>query len=821
MNFDELFFRIDPVAPWAGGTFGLPLLGLAMAAMVLLTLWSYRGHRNVSRRRIAIVLTLRLTALVILFLSTVRPTVGIQEKPKVPSVLLIGVDCSESMTIPDELNNQTRIDAVRKVLERCEPTLNALRTEQNVEVVFHAFGGSNFQPASSAYDATTSANLPQSDYAHYLGKMLEVRGNEPYLRAHIIIGDGTDNGPQRPEAEAAKWRQAGKSIHTFAVGSATTDSGTKDVALIGLNAVSGSADGSVFIKTDVTFRVVANAFGFVGSRVPVKLWFDENDGKGYVLKQTDTALLAKETDNVIDIKAKAPDRPGEIKVKVEVPVEAVPGDVAPSNNIIETYVNVSKEGMRVLIINRLSFEHAMIRRALVSDNRIDLFPVIRQTDEPARPEERLGLDFTTAAYDVIVIGNVSARQLTTLDPGLPAAIRDQVRNKGVGLLFTGGHAAFLGTDDRRFPDAKGWLEAPEILDILPVDLRKPMPIPEAIFTSDRARIQYLPTARQQDHYLNRLGESTKQSLEFWNKLNDASNRARFTGLSKMGTPKPLATLFAVASDAAGGEPIPVPPGAEGRFAPLLVGHQIGVGGRGRVLAFGAMDTLMWQTLGRPNTADGAELHGRFWRQMIRWLANQEDESSQVFARPELPRLPVGGRQTIRIGIRRPGGTPALEPRFTVKVIAPGETEATAALLPYVPDSDGQFKVLYEPRVPGEYAVKVTGLGKDEKGVEFSGEAVARFYSFPTASDEMAIKAAKPEVLQRTATSGGGTFHRLEDLPRFLDELAAKPLEIAKPRPKFYPDWRRESGGAFLPTWLVLLVVVLGCEWGLRRFWGLI
>ena len=263
------------------------------------------------------------------------------------------------------------------------------------------------------------------------------------------------------------------------------------------------------------------------------------------------------------------------------------------------------------------------------------------------------------------------------------------------------------------------------------------------------------------------------------------------------------------------------PGDEARFAPLLVGHQIGVGGRGRVLAFGAMDTYIWQRLGRPDSAAGTELHARFWRQMMRWLANQEDESSLVYARPELPRLPVGGRQTVRIGIRRTGGTPALEPRFTVKIIAPGETEATAAMLPYLPDADGQFKVTYEPRVPGEYAVKVTGQGKDDKGVEFSGEASARFFSYPTASDELAVKSAKPEVLQRIAAAGGGTFHRLEDLPRFLNELAAKPLEIAKPRPKYYPDWRRESGGAFLPMWFVLLVIVLGFEWGLRRYWGLV
>ncbi len=816
---NEFSFRLDPVPPWSAGVLGLPALAALAVALVALTLWSYRGHAQTSRRRIAVVLALRLIALAAALATTLRPTIGVQENPKVPSVLLVGVDTSQSMTVPDELNGQARIDAVRKVLEACEPTLDDLRTGQNVNVVLYRFGDSAFNDRDYLFErAATPATDAQSDYAAYLRKTFDRWQAEPYVRAHVVIGDGTDNGPARPEPEAARWRQAGRQVHTFAVGSQATDSGTKDVALTSINALSGSADGSVFIKTDFTLRVLANALGFADAKVPVTVSFDTNDGKGYVAVLTESVTLAKERDNVLEFKLKAPDRPGEIKVKVEVPFEATPGDVVRENNAIETYLTVTKEGMRVLVVGRRNFEHKFLVKALSADTRVDLFEVIRQTEEPATPAEREGLDFDVRAYDAIVIGDISARQLTTIDPALPAKIRDQVLTKGVGLVFIGGHATFLGTPG--IATATGWRGTKEIEDILPVDLTQPAAVPETMFRGDRG-VQYLPTPRYAGDYLNRLGNTTAESLDLWGKLNDPANRVRFTGLSRMGTPKPSATVYAVASDGPQAEALPLKPGDEGRFAPLLVGHQIGAGSRGRVLAFAAMDTQNWRTLGQPKASDGVQLHGKFWRQIVRWLAHQDEETGRVYARPELPRLPVAGRQTIRVGVRQPGGAAAVEPKLTVKVLAPGEAEATAPARPYLPDAEGGFKVLYEPAVPGEYTVKVTGSGKDEKGAAIEGEASARFFAFAVATDEMLVKSAKPDVLQRIAAAGGGQFHRLEELPKFLKELADQPLDTVKPRPRFYPDWRRDQSHGFLPTWLTLFVVVLGFEWGLRRYWGLV
>lgn len=63
--------------------------------------------------------------------------------------------------------------------------------------------------------------------------------------------------------------------------------------------------------------------------------------------------------------------------------------------------------------------------------------------------------------------------------------------------------------------------------------------------------------------------------------------------------------------------------------------------------------------------------------------------------------------------------------------------------------------------------------------------------------------------------------RLEDLPGFLKDLKAQPLEAVKPKPKYLPDWRRDHSRGFLQGWLVVFAVLLGLEWGLRRLWGLV
>ena len=81
--------------------------------------------------------------------------------------------------------------------------------------------------------------------------------------------------------------------------------------------------------------------------------------------------------------------------------------------------------------------------------------------------------------------------------------------------------------------------------------------------------------------------------------------------------------------------------------------------------------------------------------------------------------------------------------------------------------------------------------------------------------------ADPDFMARLAASTGGKALRLEDLTAFLRDLKSEPLASAKPKPRFFPDWRRNHSKGFLPLWLVVFTALLGTEWGLRRLWGMV
>ncbi len=808
----DYFLSTRPAYPWSEYPVGLPALGLVAAVLVGVTLWTYLKHPSATRRRVAIILSLRLAALVIALLTALRPSVGIQEDPKVPSVLLVGVDLSESMTIKDEFDSQTRIAAVRRILEKCEPTLEELRTEQNVNVVLYALGKTDFNEATAAYDSKLPADSKRSDYGVYLSRTFEKWQTERFVRAHLIIGDGADNGTTySAQTEAARWRAVAP-VHTFAVGSKTTPPNAKDVAVVAV-----AADPSpVPIKNDLVIKVVVNAYGFAGATVPIVVKFDDVD----VVRENVT--LTKDANNEIEIKVKAPDKAGEVRVKVEIPIESVPGDANPANNSVETYLTVTKEGLRVLMIDRHSHEMTMMSDVLRADKRFDFVRVLREGDDPATPGEREVFDFDNKAYDVIILGNVSRRQLEAIDPKLPEKIRDQVLKKNVGLLFGAGDASYAGDPNR--PIDNGW-KGSALEGILPVSLTNFPTVPDSVYKADDKRFQCVPTVEGLRFLLKVGGE---QSAEAWNKLNEVTPNvptSRLNGISKLGVPKPGATVYAVASDSRDLVPAGLTqPQAQTKPPYLLVGTQFGDANGGRVLAWGGMNTRLWMSFGRrakPPTREGFEIHTQFWRRLVLYLAHQEEDEGAAFARPEFRRLPVNGKQSVKIGLRTTGGVAAADAKFDVTVIAPGQKPEEGVPLQSLVDPKDGNKVVFEPKLAGEYTVVLKAEGKDAAGKELKGEATARFISYPDTSDELLRAAADHDYLEKLSKAGGGKAYRLDDLPGFLKELKGQPIVTVKPKPRFVPDWRRNHSHGFLPGWLVAFALVLGAEWALRRVWGMV
>ncbi|HEY1189267.1 MAG TPA: hypothetical protein VGE74_16565, partial [Gemmata sp.] len=524
-------------------------------------------------------------------------------------------------------------------------------------------------------------------------------------------------------------------------------------------------------------------------------------------------------------------------------LEPLPGELSALNNWSETYLTVQKEGVRVLIVDQLRWEETFLRDAFRGEKRFDVYEVIRQTDSTVSDDERKLLNLDAQAYDVVIIGNVSAAHLQRAAPNFLTELTRLCTTKGTGVMFLGGEFAFTGIPNELLPVTGG-----PIVDALDRKTGNP-----------RVEFPAVPTPNG----LNKMfklgpqpGEPAPKGdpgREQWDEINNSRRRIRLNGHNKLALrPGRLDTVFAWTARLdkeafdreervviAPNDPNALRAGTEFDPAvhePLLVGSQRGSANKGRWLALGAFDTYLWRSFGQPKERTGLDMHERFWRQCVLWLAYQDEEESQAYARPRFRQMKATGEQTVRVGLKKPDGTDDPNAPLAVRILplAPGqqepkpEDEKKAPALTPLTDQDGR-KVLFRPTAPGEYFVSVTSpvkrpdgtIEKNPDGTDKLHRGTAKFIAVPDISDEMLRVNADPQFMERLSVPTGGRALRLEDLPGFLKELKVEaPPDLGK-KPRYYPDWHRNRSRGFLPLWLVVFVALLGTEWGLRRLWGLV
>lgn len=769
---DTTSFTFDPTLPWSLSPGGLPALVLVALVLVGLTVWTYLGVARATPRRVAALIALRLLALLVALLIVLRPAVASRDERKTPSTLLVALDLSESMTTQDEYSGLSRHEALRRYLDDAEPHLQRLREEFNVTAVFYRFG-----EEVGEYDPQGKPDGKRTDFGEMLNTLFEKHGKEPHLRGLLVLSDGADNGTRYPPLGlAARWRSIRCPIHTFGLGQETTAPNQRDVIVMNLN----PDPSPVPVKGKLTVKGILDAPGLVRPEVTVRLLFDDKE----IMAKKER--LEKPAGNEVIFVTDAPPEPGEIKVTLK--VDPIKGETSLSNNELSTYVTVLKEGVSVLYVEGKvrAFEPKFIRYALSTDPRIRLYEAIRSTDEPT-PHDADLFQFEKQHYDVILIGDVSAKRLSGGNRRVLEKLRELV-DRGAGLLMFGGYESFAGSDWRGTP----------LEPILPVMLDEQ--------DQEMQPMRMTPTKEGLNHFLLRLAESETANRGLWHAL------PPLEGMSRLGTVKKGATVFATTPDGK---------------TPILVGQQVG----GRVLAFAGDTTWQWA-----NNSENKKLHHRFWQQVVLWLAQQDKAEGSVRVVPDVRRLPAGGKLGFSIDLRGPGGTKAVEAQFDVKVLNPAGVEMTVPTAREQRDERGAF---LKTDQAGEYQIVATGWGKSADGGPVGTKeqplTMTRPVRFLVYQDdaERLRPAADHDFLTKLANTGGGKFHRAEDLAPFLQQLASQPLPQGQTKAKVWPDWRRSptSGGAgeqlnsLVGSGILLsfglFVTVLATEWLLRRWWGLV
>jgi uncharacterized membrane protein len=759
----------SPTSAPTGRLHGLAMTTLVVlpAALLGITISTYLAGPAARRRRSIAVLGLRLLAFLLAGLAIVRPSLASPERNPFRSLLLIVCDCSGSMTIQDESGHQSRWELLLRTLREGGPELDRLSEEQQVDTRFYKFAGNvlEFQPNDPG-----AADGKRTDTGTALRTLYEQRDGQQPPRYLLLLSDGADHGNTRtpPLSEASRWRTLPCPIHAFACGNPTTADRQNDVAITAI----ATEPALVPSKGKLAVKLGIDAPGFENSTVRVRLFLDNEE----VLARDEVLTLTN--GNMVKLECNAPAKPGEVKLRVQVDDpkrkdEAPQGDLFPLNNKIETYITVTKEGVSVLLVDKQrAMEPQFICDALTKDPRIRVTPVWLRGGQTIDANSGDLFHFDRQPYDVIILGDVTAEQMRAVSPQALESIEHLV-SRGAGFLMLGGYSSFGNGD---------WQDTP-VEKMLPID-----------FSTSRGQIEenrkMLPTQTglRSFGYLLRLSEGDRPE-KAWESLPELEGVSR---LSKSN--KGIETVLAESNH---GEPI-------------LIAQNYG---DGRVLAFAGDTTYRWVV-----NPQKQQMHDRFWRQMVLWLAKQENTEGSVWVKPDTRRLPVRGDLGFSVGVRSRGGVDLKDGAYAVEVAGP---DGIKTPVPTARTASDERSTFVKTDVPGEYLITVRGKAKDpSSGEVIDGEASAHFIVYDE-DIEMTRRAADHDFLKKLASSGGGDFHRVEELPAFLRQIQNENLARIKPKLLLRPDWRTTARSSFLMIFFVLFVATLSLEWLLRRRWGMV
>jgi uncharacterized membrane protein len=516
-----------------------------------------------------------------------------------------------------------------------------------------------------------------------------------------------------------------------------------------------------FRGKEVRIDVSVKSYGYPGLNLPV------------VLKEGNKVLAAQNvrlSENPAEARLSlsfTPERVGQHALQVSIPAQA--GENISSNNAVSFSLNVLRDKIRILMVSgNPSMNYRFLRAALKNDPSIDLLSfVILRT-----PTNILNVPLQEQSLIPFPVETLFSKELGEFDllifdnlashlyipPGYLGNIRDFVR-KGGGFAMLGGSNLLDGGRYGRTP----------IEEILPVrvagrdNYRQDSPYGVKL---SRAGV---------GHPMTRLLPNENENLGLWREM------PALGGINLL-EPRSYKNVLLESSD--------------GASRPILAA---GSYGKGRVLVF-ASDSLWRWSMGMVSKGKGNWPYLRLVERMVRWLTRD----------PSL--------DPVQIELTNHDGEPgqAVEVRIKVREEDPSSSGRSPVSFSVL-NSDGN-KIASELKGSGQSGEYVGSFLPDKEGMY----RVRAESAFGVAEESIVVKSpfgdldAYPnhEKLRKiAAATGGRVIQKSDELLKEIEAHRAKgPGPVVEERT--VPLW----GG--WPV-LVLLLLLLGTEWYLRRKWGMV
>jgi len=527
-----------------------------------------------------------------------------------------------------------------------------------------------------------------------------------------------------------------------------------------------------FVRTPVTIRVLLGSSGYPSQSATVTLM---EEGR----------FMASQSATTKDGRAEVqlsftPRRTGRWAYTLEVSPWA--GESVLENNRARFSLRVIRDKTRVLLVSGTpTWDVKFLRRRLKQDPGVDLitFLILRTPqDLNLVPQNEMSLiPFPTKelfseelpSFDAVIFANFN------YGPYVPVQYLENlvkfVRDDGGGFVMLGG--------DRSF--ALGGYAGTPLEQILPAEITGAAPGTEYQSLDFRPRL----TRTGESHPIMQWKSTLQENRSYWNSL------PRMRGLNWLLRAKTGGLVLAESPEQRN-EYGPMPFIVTGEF------------GSGRSLLVASDNLWKW---GLPNAGAGGDsaAYRDFWTRALKWLVHDPD---MELVRLAIPPEPVRAGRPLRFEARVLDRHYAPASGATLEGYASGGAGHKKIALSWTGTNPGEYRTapVMLPS-PGSWRVEVSGrLGDTLLGKDGLGFAV-----LPETDELMKLGINRP-YLDRLSQSSGGRTLALNEMDTLLDHLEALGRAdrevVGRKLDEIWPVW----------SLLLLSLLVLGLDWGLRRFW---
>lgn len=617
-----------------------------------------------------------------------------------------------------------------------------------------------FSFASGVDRQPSAANLKYAGTATRLGPALERARDELSglpLAGLVMVTDGADTSDASLDEPLASLKA--RSIPVFTVGLGE-ERFSKDIQVTRVE-----TPRAVLKGTSLVVDVMLSQTGYSGQSVTLNV-----EDEGHIAASQSVTLPADGESSTVRVRFTAADAGTRL---FRFKIAPQPGEQVTENNVRDALIEVRDRKEKVLYFEgEPRFEMKFINRAMEDDKNID-FVILQRTAENkyyrfgiTTPDELVsGFPKTREelfAYRAIILGSIEA---AAFSPEQLRMLADFANKRGGGLMMLGGRRAFA---------EGGWGGTP-VGEVLPVVIENGTKQPSYF-----AELSARPTRAGAVFPVTQIAETEDASSTKWDGMPQVST------VNPIREVKPGATILLTAPSLGRGDQIVL---AYQRY------------GRGKTVALPLQDSWRWKMDAKVPVTDTT--HAMFWRRMVRWL---------VDAVPDQLNLLTGHDRV----------EPGEAVRFTAEVLDTAYVEVNDAHveahitspsgkvidvpMEWTVERDGEYGAVFNPDESGLYEIKVAAT-RDGKDLA----ANVMHLRVSAGDSEYYDAAMRAPLLKRIAEETGGRFFTPSNASSLPEAISYSGRGVTVVEERELWD---------MPALLMLLLALLGAEWGFRRTRGL-